>query len=233
MSRPSATRPGGSGKAPLALQQRRAHRRQGGHLGGVVAGLFGADLPGHVPAAQPDDLLPRRRRSRNACPMRRRDAQAPPRRRDRCPPGGRPGPPADTAPRCRAARQPSALATARLTVPLPEPEGPSMVRTGTSHRLSRAISCTSSPTERARSTKPGNEVATLATSRIWIGPGGAQAGDAEGHGDAVIAAAVDLAAAEGRASGRPCDPHAVGQQPRARRRALQARRSSPRCGRSP
>ena len=66
-------------------------------------------------------------------------------------------------------RHPRACATARLTVPLPDPDGPSMVRTGTAvmtGALTLKIPRHRGPTERASSTNPGKEVATLATSRI-------------------------------------------------------------------
>ena len=57
---------------------------------------------------------------------------------------------------------------------------------------------------RAReSTKPGKEVATLAVSRTHDGTGGAQTRHGEGHGDPMVAAAVDFAAAEHRPSPRP------------------------------
>ena len=65
-------------------------------------------------------------------------------------------------------------ATARLMVPLPEPLGPSMVRMG--EALGRGMriglrqsASRSRPAARAVPTNPGNEVATLATSRISMG----------------------------------------------------------------
>ena len=89
-----------------------------------------------------------------------------------------------------------------------------MVMTGTSAH-SRALSpwtrVIASPTERASGTNPGKEVATLATSRISIGACGAQARDGKGHGDAVIAEAVDLPPAERGPCAAALDPHAVRQ----------------------
>ena len=48
------------GEAPLAVQQRGADLRQGGHLGGIIARRLGADGPGDVPAVQSDDFARRR-----------------------------------------------------------------------------------------------------------------------------------------------------------------------------
>ena len=107
-----------------------------------------------------------------------------------------------------------------------------MVRTGyLGHggALCAVDSTTSRPTDRASSTNPGNEVATLATSRTDDGLGGAQTRDAEGHGDPMIAVAVDLAAAERRTGGAALDAHAVRQSRCARRRARQDPRSWRRC----
>src|SRR5882672_8276998 len=70
--------------------------------------------------------------------------------------------------------QPTCCATARLMVPLPEPLGPSMVTMG--HLGGRGIlirlrqsASTAKPAARAVPANPGNEVATLATSRISMG----------------------------------------------------------------
>ena len=70
--------------------------------------------------------------------------------------------------------QPTRRATARLMVPLPEPLGPSMVTMGEALRRAMRIgfrqsASRSKPAARAVPTNPGNEVATLATSRISMG----------------------------------------------------------------
>ena len=136
-------------------------------------------------------------------------------------PARAPARPAGTGRRYRASAQPRALAAARLMVPLPDPEGPSMVMTGTAviaAALRRRLGRWSRP-DRPRQRRRNPE----RRSRHWphrgsqIGCRGAQAGDAEGHGDAMIAAAVDLTAAESRPVRRgprsACRPAA----PRARR----------------
>src|SRR6185437_43808 len=100
---------------------------------------------------------------------------------------------------------PSARAAARLTVPLPEPEGPSMVMTGTlfadieAHR-SRQVHETR---------KRRGDIGHVADRN---GCGRAQTRHGEGHGDAVITAAVDLPAAECRTLAASLDTHAAGQR---------------------
>ena len=87
--------------------------------------------PEYLPTVQPDDLLPGRIGAEFDVDPLRQTGQAPA-PSSRLMPAVRP---ARATKRYRAPlssnAQPSALAAARLTVPLPDPEGPSMVMTGT------------------------------------------------------------------------------------------------------
>ncbi len=117
-------------------------------------------------------------------------------------------PPGGTARRCRAGASRTRCATARLIVPLPEPLGPSMVTTGAVRRSCASRSAGPPAAGDARETRERR-------SRHWrrrgsrSAPRAAQPGHRERHGDAVIAVAVDRAAAQGRAAAQP---QAVGEQ---------------------
>ena len=141
-------------KAPLPLQEApRGPSRQRRDLGGVVAGRLGADVPvTSVPSSQTTSspawigaeayvkLL------RHAAQASGPSAKSPP------PIAARPARPGGTAHHYRADPSPARLAAARLTVPLPDPDGPSIVR----HRPPYpspprgADSIRSSPAARAR-----------------------------------------------------------------------------------
>ncbi len=129
--------------------------------------------------------------------------------------------------------QPMRRATARLMVPLPEPLGPSMVTTGGAVASlmrwggSVTVAGSASPPRGRWPRKPGKEVATLATSQISMGARALSARDREGHGDAMVAVAVDGArrrnrrprastghpAAAGAQSPAPSRPGGHGGQP--------------------
>ena len=161
MSRPSATRPGGTANA-------RCRSSSAARTGGKAATLeasFPADSvrmsAGDLRAVQPDDFLAAGGPSRSVCQIAAASrlkaatsSKAPPCAGPRAPPVG-------TVPRYPAALQPRARATARLTVPLPDPEGPSMVMTGawltgahppdsSRSRPDRARECRRSPERRSR-----------------------------------------------------------------------------------
>ena len=94
---------GGYGKAPLALQERGANRRQGGDLGGVIARFLGPNGAGDVLSVQPDDFLAGGRRNRSVCrTLPAKSGQRRPIVETRPPPAGPPGRPTGTAHRCRA-----------------------------------------------------------------------------------------------------------------------------------
>ena len=71
---------------------------------------------------------------------------------------------------------------------------------------------TRTPARLASAAKPGNEVSTLATSTIRIGPRDAQRGHRERHRDPVVPVGIDAAATEtGCRPAATDDPHAVGR----------------------
>ena len=163
------------GKSALALQQRGAHRRHRGDPGGRRARRLGANgarsRPGRRAGSAPRPGRPSRTERRAPAPIAAwpglvvgGEARA------GCPPGR----PAGTAHRCRAGASRGGRRPGAAMVPLPEPLGPSMAMTGTlliGRRLRQRFARSSRPSRAAPApTKPGNEVATLATSRISIGP---------------------------------------------------------------
>ena len=80
----------------------------------------------------------------------------------------------------------------------------------------------------ASSMNPGNEVATLAQSRMRTAPARLR-GDREAHRDAVVAAAVDFAALQAAA----LDDAPSGVSSIVAPEGAQAGRHRPRCGRIP
>ena len=126
-------------------------------------------------------------------------------------------PPADRARRCRAGASRARCASRRLTVPLPEPLGPSMVTTGTRCRR-RALAAHAlflqlpGPHARARSAKSREGGRDIGDILDLDRRARAQAGDREGHGDAVIAVAVDATAAGNAAAARMRMPSASSSQ---------------------
>src|SRR5271165_3265283 len=94
---------------------------------------------------------------------------------------------------------PRCLAAARLTVPFPDPEGPSMVTTGASSMgswlLDRKFGDVEPDAARHadKARERGSHIGHVPDEN---GFGGPQTGDAEGHRHAVIALTVDFAAAE-------------------------------------
>jgi hypothetical protein len=127
-------------------------------------------------------------------------------------------------------------ARSRATVPLPDPLGPSMAMTARSTgqecrrpSVSRARASLQPQRARQRPAKPGNEVATLATSRISIGADARRLATAN-----AIATRWSpwLSTCRRRTVCRPrsaCRPAA----PRCARRARRGRAPWRRCGRSP
>src|ERR1700722_642407 len=109
---------------------------------------------------------------------------------------------------------PRLFAAARLTVPFPDPEGPSIVTTGASRigfwllgrKFGEVEPDTASHGDKAR--KRGRHIGHVPDQNWLCRP---QAGHAEGHRYAVIAVTVDLAAAERRALRAPLNAHAVRQ----------------------
>ncbi len=135
MSRPSATRPGGCGEGPLAVQQGRPHGRHGRHPRGAMFPAASVRRSRRDVAAVQQDALAAGRSSASNRTSRRRGERrrGRPRRRPARPRAA----PASATSRYRAPLssrcQPSGAASRRLTVPLPEPLGPSMAMTGTRH----------------------------------------------------------------------------------------------------
>src|SRR6185437_5760548 len=128
--------------------------------------------------------------------------------------------------------QPSRAASRRLTVPLPEPLGPSMVTTGTAATLMGTPSVRQVLQRQTRIAgqpheprEGGGDIGHIIDDQLRPG---AQAGDGECHGDAMVAVTVDAApletgrrsatgvartpAAARRAAAAPLDAHAIGQQ---------------------
>ncbi len=202
MSRPSATSPGGAAKA--RWRSSRAVRTAG------QAATREAPCPaasvriarGDVPPVEQHLLARRRGPTPKATCMPAASRAWPCDVVRASSPRSQPAqaPPAGTARRCRAGASRACCATARLMVPLPEPLGPSMVTTGTAACTAHAArSSERKPAARASLEEPregGRDIGHVQRSRS--APRAPQARDGKGHGDAVIAVAVDGAAAEAR-----------------------------------
>ena len=104
--------------------------RPDGHPGGPLPGSRSRIAAVTSAPSSPRSSLPSAREPNWTCiePARR---HARPDRRSTSPPRYPPAPRGDTARRCPAVASPVGLATRRLMVPLPDPLGPSMARTGT------------------------------------------------------------------------------------------------------
>src|SRR3984957_934748 len=109
---------------------------------------------------------------------------------------------------------PRLFAAARLTVPFPDPEGPSIVTTGASRigfwLLGRKFGDVEPDAARHadKARKRGRHIGHVPDQNWLCRP---QAGHAEGHCYAVIAVTVDLATAERRPGWAALDAHAVRQ----------------------
>ncbi len=164
MSRPSATRPGGLREAPLAVHAAPfAPRGMAATREAAIPGGLGAQDVGDVTPFQQHPLAAIRPAPKFTSIARRARAWAIASCGSSLTRSAARARRADTARRCRAGASRAHGPPHRLMVPLPEPLGPSivMIRDG---RLHDSLAREPGRTLRPASTKPGNEVATFATS---------------------------------------------------------------------
>ena len=220
MSRPSATSPGGTAKSRCRSSSAVADLGNGGDLRGRIAGSLGAQLVADVGAVEKHALAGRGRREPHVqgrrpprpSPRCRRSRRRRLQRRERDEPIQ--GAAVEVVPAELLREQPADRALARAARAVDRDH-----RRGAPRHCAVLAVDVEADAARATSRKLGNEVATSAVLRISIGALGAHARDRERHRDAVVAAAVDGAAAQrGR---RRCARRRAALRPRRRRlRAL-------------